>query len=108
MDLSSAVNKLSKFSSNTGKVNFEVLVHLLRYIRDNKTLGLKYYAGMNDTPVYDLFRKARINNDNQLMAFSDYNWQDCLDTGRITVTCIIFYQCGTIDHGKHVTRPVSQ
>ena len=33
MDLSFAVHKLAKFSSNTGKVHFEVLVHLLRYIR---------------------------------------------------------------------------
>ena len=39
-----AVHKLAKFSSNHGKVHFEGLVHLLRYIRDNKTLGLKYYA----------------------------------------------------------------
>ena len=38
VDLSFAVHKLAKFSSNTGKVNFEGLVHLLRYIRDNATL----------------------------------------------------------------------
>ena len=41
VDLSFAVNKLEKFSSNTSKVHFEGLVHLLRYIRENKTLGLK-------------------------------------------------------------------
>ena len=41
VDLSFAVHKLAKFSANTVKVNFEGLVHLLRYIRDNKTLGLK-------------------------------------------------------------------
>ena len=40
--LSSAVQKLAKFSANPGKVNYEGLIHLLRYIRDNKTLGLKY------------------------------------------------------------------
>ena len=56
MDLSYAVQKLAKFSSNPGKVNFERLVHLLRYIRDNKTLELNYYADMNDAPVSDLFR----------------------------------------------------
>ena len=37
-DLISAVHKLEKFSSNFGKVHFEGLVHLLRYIRDNKIL----------------------------------------------------------------------
>ena len=41
VDLSFAVHKLAKFSDNPGKVHFEGLVHLLRYIRDNKTLGLK-------------------------------------------------------------------
>ena len=41
VDLSFEVHKLAKFSENPGKVNFEGLVHLLRYIRDNKTLGLK-------------------------------------------------------------------
>ena len=33
IDLSFAVQKLTKFSSNTNKVNYEGLVHLLRYIR---------------------------------------------------------------------------
>ena len=37
-DLSFAVHKFEKFSENPGKVYFEVLVHLLRYIRYNKTL----------------------------------------------------------------------
>ena len=41
VDLSFAVHKLAKFSANPGKVHFEGLVHLLKYIRDNKTLGLK-------------------------------------------------------------------
>ena len=48
------MHKLARFSENTGKVHFEGLVHLLRYIRDNKTLGLKYYADMNDAPEYTL------------------------------------------------------
>ena len=39
VDLSFAVHKLAKFSANPGKVHFEGLIYLLRYIRDNKTLG---------------------------------------------------------------------
>ena len=42
------------------------------------------------------------------MAFSNYNWQDCLYTGTITIAYSIFYQGGTIDHGTHVPGPVSQ
>ena len=41
VDLSFAVHKLAKFSSKYGKVHFEGLIHLLIYIRDNNTLGLK-------------------------------------------------------------------
>ena len=63
MDLSFAVHKLGKISANTGRVKFEGLVHLLRYIRDNKTLGLKHYAGLNDAPVTDLLRQANIKTN---------------------------------------------
>ena len=102
MDLSFAVHKLAKFSANPGKVHFEGLVLLLRYIRDNKTLGLKYYADLNDAPVTDLLRQANIKINNSLMAFSDSSWQDCPDTGRSTGSYIIYYQGGPIDHGTHV------
>ena len=40
-DFTFTVHKLETFSANPGKLNFEGLVNLLRYIRDNKTLGLK-------------------------------------------------------------------
>ena len=77
VDLSFAVHKLAKFSDNPGKVHFEGLVHLLRYIRDNKTLGLKYYADLNDEPVTDILIQANIKTNNNLMEFSDSSWQDC-------------------------------
>ena len=69
MDLSFAINKLAKFSANPGKVHFEVLIHLLRYIRDNKTLVLKYYADLNDASVTHLLRHANIKTKNHLMVF---------------------------------------
>ena len=56
VDLSFSVHKLAKFSENPRTVHFEILVHILRYIRDNNTLGLKYYANMNDAPISDLLR----------------------------------------------------
>ena len=73
VELSFAVHKLAKFSANHGKVNFEALVHLLRYIRDNKTLGLKYYADLNDAPVTDILIQDNIKTKNHFMAFSDSN-----------------------------------
>ena len=79
-----------------------------QYIRDNNTLGLKYYADINDAPVTDLLRQGNIKTNNHLMDFSDSSWQDFPDTGRSTGAYIIFYQGGTIDHGTHVPVPVAQ
>ena len=73
-----------KFSSNPGKVHFEGLVHLFRYIRYNKTLRLKYYVDMKDAHLSDLLIQANIKTENQLMYLSDYSWQDFPDTGRST------------------------
>ena len=42
------------------------------------------------------------------MAFSDYSWQDCPDTGISTGAYIIFYQGGPIEHDTHVPGPVAQ
>ena len=102
------MHKLAKFSSNSGKLHFEVLVNLLSYIRDNKTLGLKHYANKNDSPLSDLLIQASINTDNPLMDLSDSSWQGCPDTGRSTVSYIIFYQGGPIYYGTHVPVIVSQ
>ena len=71
-------------------------------------MGLKYYADLNDTPVTDLLSQANIKTKNHLMDFSDSSWQDFPDTGRSTVSYIIFYQGGPIDHGTHVPGPVAQ
>ena len=98
VDLCFTVHKLEKFSANPGKVDFEGLVHILRYIRNNKTLGLKFYADLNDSPLFDLFRQANIEFENHLMDFSDSSCKDRSETVRITGAYIIFYQGGPIDH----------
>ena len=67
------------------------MVNLLVYIRDNKTLILKYYADIKDAPIYNMLIQAGINNDNQLMDFSDSICQYFLDTGRSTGAYIMFY-----------------
>ena len=56
VDLRLTVHKLETFSSNPDKVRFEGLVHLLRYIREDKTFGLKYYADMKYGTLSDLLR----------------------------------------------------
>ena len=64
VDFSFKVHKLAKFSSKPGQVNFEGLVHLIRYIRDNKTLVLKNYADMKYSSLFELLRRASIKTDN--------------------------------------------
>ena len=97
-----------QFLSIVGKAHFEGLLHLLRYIRDNKNLGLKYYSKIEDVPLYDLLGKYIIKSENQLMVLSDSICQDCTYTGRSTVAYIVFDQGGSIDNCTIVTGPVSQ
>ena len=102
------MHKLETFSPDPGKVHFEILLHLLRYIRDNKTLGLKYYADINDAHLSELLRQVSINTNYQLVDFSDYSWKDCIYIGRSTGEYNIFYQGGPIYHVTHVPGTVSQ
>ena len=55
-----SVHKLAKCSSNPGKLILEGLLHLLRYIRKNNTLGLKYHDDMKDAHLSDLLRQVNI------------------------------------------------
>ena len=82
VDFSFAVHKLSNFSANHGKVHVEVLVHILRYIRDNRNLGFKYYENINDAPLSKLLIQVSIKTENHLIAFSDSSWKYFPDTGR--------------------------
>ena len=80
----------------------------MRYIRDNNDLGLKYYSNIEDKPLSDLFRKATIKTENQLMMLYDSIWQDFTDTGRSIGVYIVFYKGGPIDHFTHVPGTVAQ
>ena len=99
---------MAEFSSNPAKLHSEGLVQLLIYIRDNKTLGLKYYDDMKDAHLSDMLRQTSIKTENQLVAFSYYSWQDCPDTGISTWAYNIFYKSGKIDNVTHVTVPVDK
>ena len=103
-----AVHKLENISSNRGKVHFEGLVHLLRYVRDNTTLGLKCSADIIYAPLSELLRQANIDTKNQFIDFSNSSWQNCSYNGRSTGAYIILFQVGPIDHGTHFPGPVAQ
>ena len=67
-----------------------------------------YYSDTKDTTLSELLRKASVNTEKHLMAFSYYSWQDDPNTVKIKGAYIIFYQCGPIDHGTHVPGKVAQ
>ena len=71
VDLYFELHKLETFSSNPGKLHFEGLVHFMGYIRDNNSLGLKYYANIEDETLSDLLIQAGIKSEKQLMVLSD-------------------------------------
>ena len=108
MDFSFEVQSLAKISSNPGKVHSEGLVHLFRYIKDNKSLGLKYYADIKYSTLSDLLRQVNIKTENQLMAFSDSTWKDFPYTGRSKGSYIIFFKVDPIDHVTHVPGPIAK
>ena len=95
---------------NPGKVHFEGLVHLLIYIRDNKNLGLKYYAKIYYAPLSVLFRQYIIKTDNQLIVLSDSILKDCPDTVIIKGSYIFFIKVDQliIAHYTQVPGQVAQ
>ena len=108
VDLCIAVHKLEKFSSNPGKVHFEGLVHLLRYIRDNNSCGLIYHSNIEDATISDLLMQASINTDYQLMVFYYSRWKGFPDTGRSIGENIFFFHGVPVDHFTHVPGPVAK
>ena len=66
------------------------------------TLGLKYFADMKNSPLYDMLRQASIKTEKKLTTFSDFSSKYFPETGRSTGSYMIFYQGGPIDHGTHV------
>ena len=70
------------------------MVHLLRYITDNKTSGLKYYVDMKDAPLSDKMRKTSIKIDNQLIALSYYSWQHFYTLAELQYHILSFIRVG--------------
>ena len=75
---------------------------------DNKNLRLRYYAKIEDEPLFDILIQSIIKADNQLMVLYYYIWQDCTYNGKSTGAYIVFYQYGQIDHSTNFPGPVFQ
>ena len=78
-DVAYAVSKLAKFMQSPGARHISELKRVLRYLRCNSDLGLKY--NFSAEPV----RQG-------LYGYFDASFADCVDTRRSTVSYVFFFQ----------------
>jgi hypothetical protein len=106
-DIVHAVNKLAKYTRTPGKNHFEALLHVLRYLRDNALLGIKFYSESSQAPLIAMLRGQKIEQVHPFFGFSDSSWNDDADTGRSTGCFIIIYMGGIVDHSSNMPEPVA-
>jgi hypothetical protein len=71
LDITYAVVKFDKYTRCPRVVHMEALLHLLRYLRDNMYLGLKFYFDITMNPITRLLSSNGISLDNPLCNFTD-------------------------------------
>jgi hypothetical protein len=76
-----AVNKLAKFTRKPGKVHYEALLHLLRYLRNNSLYGVRFYSNLSDAPIYQMLLSQNIEESHPFFGFTDSSWNDDPDHG---------------------------
>jgi len=106
-DIIFAVNKLARYMRKPGKIHFEALIHLLRYLRDNNDYGVRFFADYSSSPLYHHLKSHELPFDKLLVCMSDSSWNDDVDTGRSTGCFLIFYMGGLIDHSSNMPEPVA-
>jgi hypothetical protein len=67
-DLAFATHQLAKFMSCPYKKHMDKALHVLRYLKGTKNLGITYTRGLPDP--------------NRLLAFADADWASCTETRR--------------------------
>ena len=60
-DIAYAVSQLSRYCSNHGEAHWKALLHVIRYVKGTKGLGISYKSGMNIYPC--LFSDASFASD---------------------------------------------
>ena len=107
-DISFAVSKLANFSNNLGLIHFRCLLHLIGYIKNTPSKGLKFYSVHEHFQTYQLKEEHNITSDDKsVITFSDSSWNYCVDTGKSTGGHITFIKGGTVDYGSHLPVPVA-
>ncbi len=106
-DITYAVVKFAKYTRHPGVVHMEALLHLLRYLRDNIYLGLKFYSDITMSLITISLSSNGISLDNPLYTFTDSSWNGDIDTGRSLGCFVIFYMGGVVEHSSNMPDPVA-
>jgi hypothetical protein len=106
-DITYAVVKFAKYTRCPGAVHMEALLHLLKYLRDNMYLGLKFYSDITMSPITSLWSSNEIFLDHPLCTFTDSSWNDDTDTGRSSGCFMIFYMGGVVEHSSNMPDSVA-
>jgi hypothetical protein len=101
------INKLAKYSKHPGRNHFEALFHLLRYLRDHPSYGLRFYSDFSLSPNSKMLCKEGLTQTHPFFSFLDSSWDDDVDHGRSTGCYIITYMGGVIDHSSNLPNPVA-
>ena len=100
------LTKAAKACLSPGMKDYEALLWLLGYIRNQPAYGVKFYANANESPVHAICQRHNVP-ESDVTIFSDASWQDCPDTGRSTIGYLIFSQGGLIEANSSVPVPVA-
>jgi hypothetical protein len=104
-DIVHAVNKLAKYTRQPGQNHFEALLHVLRYLRDNSLMGIRFYSDLTRAPLVEMLHSQEIQQTEVFLRFSDSSWNDNVDTGWSTGCFIITYMGGIVDHSSNMPDP---
>ena len=109
LDISFAVNKLARFSNNPGVIiHFRYFLHLIGYIKNTPSKGLKFYSVYEYSQIYLLLKEHNITSDDKsAIPCSGPSWNDYVDTGRSTGGHVTFIEGGSFDYGSHLPVPVA-
>ena len=99
-------NKLAKSANNPGIKDFEALMHVFGYLRQNPDYSVKFYADVTQSPSNEICTRHNIT-PTDIIGFSDTSWQDCPDTGRSTCGFKVFVQGGLVDAQSTMPVPVA-
>ena len=107
IDIVYSVNKLAKATHRPGEYHLKCAVHLLCYLRDNATYGLRFHADWEKSRINNILRENNISTSTEFVGFSDSSWQDCPDSGRSMGGYITTYHGTPIAFSSNVPSPVA-